>query len=564
LRGLLADNFKPKCPELENRLNIIAKSLQIAAWLAVLCGFAARAGAAQPTIEETIAATKSADESARLTAIQDLGTRGGAPAIAALTELLKADSPITRAYAARALGTVGAPAREAAESLIALLGDSDPVVRRQAMAAIAAIRPGPKVTVPLFARLMQDSDPGIRLRVMQAVADAKAAAIPALVEALNNESAAYWACLILRDIGPDAAAAVPALVDKLNDSDPEIRREAILALAAIGSPEAVPKITSLLKDETARTAATFALGVLGKIPADAEATVQANAKSSDGLLSTTSLWALARLHPNDMNLKRAALTQIVARLKDQDPFVRTAAARALASLPPSPEIAGPIFEKAMADGDETTTQYMLDALATLGPQAVPRLIAALKHPSLRGQTAYILGQIGPAAAAATPALAKLLADPDPNVAIEAAHALAKIGPAAKAAVPALIDAIKQPESKSAHAAVFALGMIGPGAVAAEPVLLELIEAQDTSESMLAAWAIVKMRGVTAETAAKVVPELLVGLDSPLVKTRQHAAESLGELGSLAKKAVEKLERATKDEDEGVRSAAAKALKAIRG
>ena len=236
-----------------------------------------------------------------------------------MTELLKSDSPITRAYAARALGTVGAPAKEAAESLIALLGDSDPVVRRQALAAIAAIRPGPKVTVPLFAKLMQDSDPGIRLRVMQAVADAKGAAVPALVEALNNESAAYWACLILRDIGPDAVAAVPALAEKLKDPNAEIRREAILALAAIGSPDAAAKLVPLLKDETARTAATFALGALGKIPADAEATIQANAKSSDGLLSTTSLWALTRVHPNDVKLKRAALTQIVARLKDQDP-----------------------------------------------------------------------------------------------------------------------------------------------------------------------------------------------------------------------------------------------------
>ncbi len=553
---------------MENQLNTIAHARRGAAWLVLLGVSAALAGSAfadqQPSVEETIAAAKSADEAASLAAIQSLGTRGGAPAIAALTDLLKSESPLTRAYAARALGTIGAPAKPATESLLALLGDSDPIVRRQALAAIAAIRPGPKVTVPLFVRLMQDSDPGIRLRVMQAIADAKGAAIPALIEALNNKQAAYWACLILRDIGTDAAPAVPALIEKLKDQDPEIRREAILALAAIGSPDAVPKLVPLLKDESARTAATFALGALGKIPADAESTIQANAKSSDGLLSTTSLWALARVHPNDMKLKRAALTQIVARLKDQDPFVRTAAARALASLPPSPEIAGPIFEKAMADGDETTTQYMLDALASLGPQAVPRLIAALKYQSLRAQTAYILGQIGPPAAAATPELAKLVSDPDPNVDIEAAHALAKIGPAAKAAVPALIDSIKRPESKCSHAAVFALGMIGPGAAAAEPVLLELIESQDTSLSMLAAWAMVKIRGVTPETAAKVVPELLVGLDSPLVKTRQAAAESLGELGPLAKSAVERLERATKDDDEGVRSAAAKALQSIRG
>ena len=549
-------------------MNIIANVLRNAARLVFLGGFVALAGVAvavqQPGIEETIAATKSPDEAARLTAIQNLGTRGGAPAIAALTELLKSDSPVTRAYAAKALGTIGAPAKDAAESLIALLGDSDAGVRRQAIAAIAAIRPGPKVTVPLFAKLMHDADPGIRLRVMHAVADAKGAAVPALIEALKNESAAYWACLILRDIGPDAVGAVPALVEKLKDPQPETRREAVLALAAIGSPDAAAKIAPLLKDETARTAATFALGSLGKIPPDAESVIQANVKSSDGLLSTTSLWALTRVHPNDVKLKRAALTQIVARLKDQDPFVRTAAARALASLPPSPEIAGPIFEKAMADADATTTHYMLDALAGLGPQAVPRLIAALKYEALRAQTAYILGQIGPPAVAATPALAKLTSDPDPNVAVEAAHALAKIGPGAKAAVPALIEVLKQPESKSAHAAVFALGMIGPGAAAAEPALLEVIKGKDDSMSMLSAWAIIKIRGVSAETAAKVIPELLVALASHLPQSRQAAAESLGELGPLAKSAVEKLERATKDENEGVRAAAGKALKAIRG
>ena len=71
-------------------------------------------------------------------------------------------------------------------------------------------------------------------------------------------------------------AAVPALTEKLKDPNAEIRREAVLALAAIGSPDAAAKLVPLLKDETARTAATFALGALGKIPDDAESTIQAN------------------------------------------------------------------------------------------------------------------------------------------------------------------------------------------------------------------------------------------------------------------------------------------------
>ena len=58
--------------------------------------------------------------------------------------------------------------------------------------------------------------------------------MPALIKALENERAAYWACLVLRDIGPQAKDAVPALTNLLADKRPEIRREAILALAEIG------------------------------------------------------------------------------------------------------------------------------------------------------------------------------------------------------------------------------------------------------------------------------------------------------------------------------------------
>ena len=326
-------------------------------------------------------------------------------------------------------------------------------MRRHAIAAVAAIRPGPKVSVPLFAKLMQDSDPGVQLRVMQTVADAKGAAVPALIEALNNPAAAYWACVILRDIGPDGVGAAPALIERLKDSNPEIRREATLALAALQAKDAVPAIVPLLKDEHAQIAATYALAMLGSMPPDAESTVRANVKSKDEMLSAVSMWALARIHPEDMKLKQAVLSHLVDLLKSKDEYARLAAARGLAALPPSPEIALPIFAKALVGADETTTHYMLDALASMGPAAVPQLIHALDYAPLRPQVAGILGRIGAPAAPATEALAKLLSDPDPNVSIEAAHALADIGPGAKAAVPALVEVLKQPEGGPRYAAV---------------------------------------------------------------------------------------------------------------
>lgn len=539
---------------------------RVAVSCVVLCGSLTLsvliARAENPRLDELITATKSADEATRLAAIEDLGKQGVA-AVPALVELLKADSPVERGYAARALTAIGPPAKGATESLIALLADPDLGVRRKTLDALAAIRPGPKVSVPLFVKLMQDSDPGIQMRVMQAVADAKGAAVPALVEALKNDAATYWACVILRDIGADAQGAVPALEETLKDPRPEIRREACLALAAIGSADAAAKIALLLKDEHSRTAATYALGALGRIPAEADSILRANAKANDALLSTTSLWALARVHPDDLQLKRAALTQLVAQLKNQDPFVRTTAARALASLPPSPEIAGPIFEKALAGADETTMHYMLDTLAGLGPKAVPRLIGALKYPSLRAQIAYILGEIGPPAAAATPALAKLVNDEDVNVGIEAANALAKIGPDAKGSVPALVEALKQTEDRPRHAAAYALGKIGLGAAAAEPALRVIIEESDNSLSLISAWALVRIRPKSAETAALVLPELIAALQSPLPKSRQAAADTLAILGSLAKDAVPSLEQTLKDDDADVRAAASKALESIR-
>ena len=210
--------------------------------------------------------------------------------------------------------------------------------------------------IPLFIKLMEDPDPGVHARVLNAITDAGEPAVPGLIEALKNDKVAYWACVVLRGMGPTAKAAVPALVEKLKDPRPEIRREAVLALGAMGDAAlpAVPQIVATLSDEHAQPAATFVLGQLGKIPADAEQKIRANVKSDDKHLSIVSLWALARVHPEDKELRRQATEQSVERLKDQDPFVRVVAARALASLPPAPEITIPIWEKALKDADATT------------------------------------------------------------------------------------------------------------------------------------------------------------------------------------------------------------------
>ena len=536
----------------------------VGGWL-ILAGSKA-ATAEEASLAESIAALKSPDQSVRLKAIDQLASLGekASGAVAPLVEQLNDRSATVRAHAIHALGEIGPPAKAAAAAIVATVADPDDTVRRQAVGALLKIRPGPEITLPLFIKLMEDADPGVRVRVLRAVAEAGPQAVPRLVEALNNDKAAYWVCLVLRDMGPAAKEAVGPLARKLSDPRPEIRREATLALAAIGdaAAPAVPQIAAMLDDPLLRTPATYALGSIGRIPADAEAQIRAHARSDDKLLATTSLWALARVHPEDKQRRREATEQLVERLKDADARVRQAAAYALIALPPAPEITIPAMEKAFQGADQTTIQYAVDAIAVLGAPAVPRLIDALKYEGVRARVASILGEIGPAAAPAADALAGLVEDKDPRVADEAVMALAKIGPGASAAVPALLRALQRAEDSSRYAIAYALGRIGPAAAEAKPALEKLLTGEDDTLSLVSAWALVQIGAADPDTAARVVPVLIGGLARPDARYRQEAARALEKLGPRAKDALPALNAARGDADQAVREAVARALKAI--
>jgi HEAT repeat protein len=547
---------------------ITKKAIFFSAFCGCLILSASLLRAEEESVNTLISRLRAGNESARLQVIDQLGAdrAKASEAVEPLTDLLKDRSAKIRAHAAAALGEIGPAAKPAVAALAELLKDTDSTVRRQAVKAVMKIHPGPQVMVPLCVKLLEDPDPGVRVRVLNAIADAGPRAVPGLIKALKNDKVAYWACLVLREMGPAAKDAVPALTEKLNDPRPEIRREAILALAAMGdvAKPAVGAIAANLARDDSAVAATYALGRIGQIPPEADGVIRANAKSADKLLSTTSLWTLVRVYPKDKELRRETTERLIEGLKDQDPFVRTQAAHALAALPPAPEITGPIWEKALQDADETTVRNALDAVASLGPAAVPRLIHALKHEKLRGQIVYILGQIGPPAAPAAPALARLLADKNDRVVHETTLALAKIGPGAKIAVPSLIDALEHGENSNAATIVYALGKIGPASAPAEPVLSRLLRSPDSPLALASAWALVQIQPASPQLAEKTLYVLIAGLDNPLPVARQGAAEAIGQLGPSAKTAVSFLEKASRDENESVRDAAARAIRSVRG
>lgn len=87
-----------------------------------------------------------------------------------------------------------------------------------------------------------------------------------------------------------------------------------------------------------------------------------------------------------------------------------------------------------------------EALARIGPPAVPSLVQALSHqdPLVRREAAKVLMRMGPDAKDAAPELTRLLDDPDQMVRKYATKALGNIGPDAAVAVPALMLELLQP------------------------------------------------------------------------------------------------------------------------
>jgi HEAT repeat protein len=376
---------------------------------------------------------------------------------------------------------------------------------------------------------------------------------------------------VLCEIGPDAEAAVPALAKLLqNEERLDVRREAILALAAIGpaAAPAVPELTAALDcvEGINTGVAAFALGSIGPDAKAAEAKLKELAEAEDApvLRQTVCLWALAKMNPDDEAMQQAAIPKLIDALKAPEQMVREAAARALIDLDPDPEFTRPLMQDLMAEASPEVLNEILLALASLGEKAVPRLIEVLKVPEARARAAGVIARIGPVAAPTVPGLIDALGDENPRTRSEILLALAAIGPDAKEAVPAITKALADPEPKVGYAACFALGSIGPDAIAAKADLQKNLAAEDQFLAMTSAWALAQIDAGCDETCKSSVPVLIKALDEPDADTRVHAARALGKLGPRAKDAVEALKELQEDENEQIREATAAAIKAIEG
>jgi len=413
---------------------------------------------------------------------------------------LKGARGIERFRIAEQIGKIGADAVPVLAE--ALLGEDRSAHAAVALALFRTSESGETALFTLVSLLDEDAGAELRLEAVEALAAIGPAAAPAvagLVVALKDKEAKVRAAsaLALGKIGPGAKRASRALGDALRDGDAEVRRQSAGALGEVG-PAAAGGVPALLR------------GIDG----------------NDADLTRLCVQALGLIGPETKTIMPA----LEAQLKSANRDVREAAIRAVGNMGAEARRAVPgLMNVVVVEQHEELRKAALDALASLGEEAVPDVAKALKdeRTAARLQACAILARIGPAAKKAAPALTAALKDKSPEVRAGAAAAIGALGAEGRSAVAALAPLLKDPEWRVRAAAAGALGGVGPEAKGA-------------------------------------VKQLATALADAEPEVRAAAATALGRIGREAKPAGPALEGLKADGNEAVRKAAEAALAAIGG
>lgn len=317
-----------------------------------------------------------------------------------------------------------------------------------------------------------------------------------------------------------------SLIERLLAAEnPEVRGRAALATGRVKDRTATPLLLHALRDldETVRSRAAFALGVLGDSAASVVAALSAVALNDAVAPAAEAVAALGQLAVED---GRPAVDSLLGRV-GAAPDLRAAALIAAWRLPRNAGTTAAITRWTGHPDAETRWRAIYSLMRGAGPAAATTLLAALEDSDDRVRANAARGLRAPIADSAglrEPALHRLLtaaaADSHPHVRINALRALATFNDAARTA-PVLEARLGDDDTNVAIAAVQALGEAG-AASAAVPlgrIALDAARPDGLRTAALAAW----MRVDPAAAA----PVAAAWADSSRWLLRYHAARSLG-------------------------------------
>ncbi|KAK5631514.1 hypothetical protein RRF57_007228 [Xylaria bambusicola] len=400
-------------------------------------------------------------------------------------------------------------------------------------------------------------------------------------------------------------AAAMDLVALLKDEDSDVREAAADALGSQSTllEAAVTDLVALFKDEDSNSSSPLGLGrVQRPYRIGVTRLVASTQRTEDSDVREAAAWALG----SQSTLLEAAVTDLVALLKDEDSNVRTAAAWALGLQPALLEAAVTDLVALLKDEDSNVREAAAEVLgkqSTLSEAAVidlvvllkngdsdiqkaaatalarqPSLIALLKNEnsSVRRAVAWALStqsQLTLSKAAVTN-LAALLEDKDDNIQIAAIKALGSQSALSKAAVMGLVALYEDSTIRILVASALGRQSIPLSEAAVTNLVIMLKNGDRIAQEVLAKMvALLKNKDrVAQEVLAKIVA-LLKARDSNIQNaplkpwledidssTRSNAAWALSRQSALSKAVVTDLIALLKNENGDVRDGAVEALK----
>jgi HEAT repeat protein len=387
---------------------------------------------------------------------------------------LRSPNPSDREDAARQLMSMGMREPGAAiPPLIDAIGDPEATVRAAVVESLGAIGADAART---------GSDPG-----------AVHAAIAGLIRSLNDaEPAVRFAAIrgllsvsSVKGVAGsfDLRAVAEALAATLSDRDDRVRLAALEVLAHCGPlvlSDPPPALVAALEDRSAKHRAA-AISALTRFRCSLDRwlpflvqTIQHDQPE----VRSACWWAFARIEPPAFSA--AAIPALVAALGSHSRIVRSHAARALYPHDRDPRAAVAI--PALL----TLLREPIDPEVLRPPVSVQSRDWSGWDPSVLA--AHLLGSLAPGTRSAgevIAALSEVVGSAHRSRRPTAARALGEFGPAARSAIPALVRALRDDIATKADdsylygpSAAWALGRIAPGTKSAGEALAALIEALD--------------------------------------------------------------------------------------
>jgi HEAT repeat protein len=227
---------------------------------------------------------------------------------------------------------------------------------------------------------------------------------------------------------------------------------------------------------------TQASDAFGELWDSASNAVPALIEIHDAKLSSSSQEAAARALGAIGPAAKQAVLSLLRSLADTNSHARAEAGLALLLIHAEPQLVVPALMNCLSDPHSDMRALSVQALGAFGADAQPAVPALIeiyeKNTADSLEAATSLGDIGPAAKSAIPALLRGLANTNAELRRLSILSLGRIHTEPKLVVPALMNSLSDTGMNIPFESMIALGKFGPDARSALPSLTNLLSASN--------------------------------------------------------------------------------------